>query len=74
VTFLSLFYNATKKFSSSFYVTSNAFFDEIIVIQENISHLIKSQNTLLRNTTTNMQTKFEKYWEEGDNIIFCMWL
>ena len=68
VTFLSLFYNATKKFSSSFYVTSNAFFDEIFVIQKNISHLIKSQNTFLKNTTTNMQTKFEKYWGEGEKI------
>ncbi|XP_030939625.1 zinc finger BED domain-containing protein RICESLEEPER 2-like [Quercus lobata] len=32
VTFLRLFYNATKKFSGSLYVTSNAFFDEIFVI------------------------------------------
>ena len=29
VTFLRLFYSATKKFSGSLYVTSNAFFDEI---------------------------------------------
>ncbi|XP_075650027.1 zinc finger BED domain-containing protein RICESLEEPER 2-like [Castanea sativa] len=34
VTFLRLFYNATKKFSGSLDVTSNAFFDEIFVIQE----------------------------------------
>ncbi|XP_050290006.1 zinc finger BED domain-containing protein RICESLEEPER 2-like [Quercus robur] len=68
VTFLRLFYNVTKKFSDSLYVTSNAFFDEIFVIQESISHLVKSQNTLLKNTTTNMQTKFEKYWREGDKI------
>nr|XP_023901326.1 zinc finger BED domain-containing protein RICESLEEPER 1-like [Quercus suber] len=68
VTFLRLFYNATKKFSGSLYVTSNAFFDEIFVIQESISHLVKSQNTLLKNTATNMQTKFEKYWGGGDKI------
>ncbi|XP_030964134.1 zinc finger BED domain-containing protein RICESLEEPER 2-like [Quercus lobata] len=68
VTFLRLFYNAIKKFSGSLYVTSNAFFDEIFVIQESISHLVKSQNTLLKNTATNMQTKFEKYWGEGDKI------
>ena len=67
VTFLRLFYNATKKFSSSLYVTLNAFFDEIFVIQECISHLVKSQ-TLLKNTATNMQTKFEKYWGEDDKI------
>ena len=45
-----------------------SFFDEIFVIQESISHLVKSQNTLLKNTVTNMQTKFEKYWGEGDKI------
>ena len=42
VGFLKLFYNATKKFSGSLYVTSNTFFDEMFVIQENIAHLIKS--------------------------------
>jgi len=30
--FLKLFYNATKKFSGSLYVTSNTFFDEMFVI------------------------------------------
>ena len=68
VTFLRFFYNATKKFSSSLYVTSNAFYDEIFVIQESISNLVKSQNNLLKNTATNMQTKFEKYWGEGEKI------
>ncbi|XP_075652751.1 zinc finger BED domain-containing protein RICESLEEPER 1-like [Castanea sativa] len=66
MTFLRLFYNATKKFSGSLYATTNTFFDKIFVIQENISHFVKSQNTLLKNTATNMQTKFEKYWGEGD--------
>ena len=68
VTFLRLFYNATKKFSGSLYVASNAFYDEIFVIQESISNLVKSQNTLLKNTTTNMQTKFDKYWGKGEKI------
>ncbi|KAL0012638.1 hypothetical protein SO802_007746 [Lithocarpus litseifolius] len=68
VGFLKLFYNATKKFSSSLYVTSNTFIDEMFVIQENIAHLIKSQNHLLKNMTTKMEAKFEKYWEKGDKI------
>ena len=68
VIFLRLFYNATKKFSGSLYFTSNAFYNEIFVIQESISNLVKSQNTLLKSTTTNMQTKFEKYWGEGEKI------
>ena len=45
VTLLRLFYNATKKFFGSLYITSNAFFDEIFVIQESISYLVKSQKT-----------------------------
>ena len=66
--FLKLFYNATKKFSGSLYFTSNTFFDEMFVIQENIAHLIKSQNHLLKNMATKMEVKFEKYWEKGDKI------
>ena len=46
VGFLKLFYNVTKKFSGFLYVTSNTFFDEMFVIQENIAHLIKYQNNL----------------------------
>ena len=68
VGFLKLFYSATKKFSSSLCVTSNTFFDEMFVIQENIAHLIKSQNHLLKNMATKMEAKFEKYWGKGDKI------
>ena len=68
VGFLKLFYNATKKFSGSLYVTSNTFFDEIFVIQENIAHLIKSQNHLLKNMATKIEAKFEKYWGKRDKI------
>ncbi|XP_050251415.1 zinc finger BED domain-containing protein RICESLEEPER 1-like [Quercus robur] len=68
VGFLKLFNNATKKFSDSLYVTSNTFFDEMFMIQENIAHLIKSQNHLLKNMATKMEAKFEKYWGKGDKI------
>ena len=74
VILLRLFYNATKKFSDSLYVTSNAFYNEIFVIQESISNLVKSQNTLLKNTSTNMQTKFEKYWGEGEKINLLLYV
>ena len=68
VGFLKLFYHATKKFSGSLYVTSNTFFNEMFVIQENIVHLIKSQNVLLKNMATKMEAKFEKYWGKGNKI------
>ena len=75
VGFLKLFYNATKKFSGSLYVTSNTFFDEMFVIQENIAHLIKSQNHLLKNMATKMELNLKSTGGRGIKlIIFCMWL
>ena len=68
VGFLKLFYNATKKFSGSLYVTLNTLFDKMFVNQENIAHLIKFQNHLLKNMATKMKAKFEKYWGKGDKI------
>ena len=61
VGFLKLFHNAIKKFFSSLYVISNTLFDEIFVIQENIAHLIKSQNLLLKNMATKIKYKFDKH-------------
>ena len=61
VSFLKLFYNATKKFSGSLYVTSNTFFDEIYVIQTKIIELKESKDNLLKQMATSMHLKFEKY-------------
>ena len=44
VKFLKLFYNATKRFSGSLYVTSNAFFDEIYMIKRNIDLFSRSED------------------------------
>ena len=40
------------------------FFDEMFVIQDNIAHLIKSQNHLLKNMATKMEYKYDKYWRK----------
>ncbi|KAK4564411.1 hypothetical protein RGQ29_006467 [Quercus rubra] len=74
VGFLKLFYNATKKFSGSLYVTANTFFDEMFVIQENISHLSKSQNHLLKNMATKMESKFDRYWGKGDKMNHLLYV
>ena len=69
VSFLKLFYNATKKFSGSLYVTSNTFFDEIYIIQSKILDLKdSSKDNLLKQMATSMHLKFEKYWGEGNKI------
>ena len=74
VGFLKLFYNATKKFSGSLYVTANTFFDEMFVIQANISNLSKSQNHLLKNMATKMKFKFDKYWGKGDKMNHLLYV
>ena len=74
VGFLKLFYNATKKFSGSLYVTANTFFDKMFVIQENISHLSKSQNHLLKNMAIKMESKFDKYWGKGDKMNHLLYV
>jgi hypothetical protein len=68
VSFLKLFYNATKKFSGSLYVISNTFFDEIYIIQTKIIELKDFKDNLLKQMATSMHLKFEKYWGEGDKI------
>ena len=75
VTFLRLFYNATKKFSSSLYVMSNAFYDEIFLIHESISNLVKSQNTLLKTLPQTCKLNLRSIGGKGIKLIlFCMWL
>ncbi|GFZ05595.1 hypothetical protein Acr_17g0011670 [Actinidia rufa] len=79
VKFLKLFYDATKKFSASFFVTSNTFFDEIISIEMAIAKLIKNYDPLLSQMALNMQKKFDKYWgwnggKKNDNINFLVYV
>ncbi|XP_030970772.1 zinc finger BED domain-containing protein RICESLEEPER 1-like [Quercus lobata] len=74
VGFLKLVYNAMKKFSSSLYITTNTFFDEMFVIQENITHLSKSQNHLLKNIVAKMESKFDKCWGKGEKINHLLYV
>ena len=72
--FLKLFYKATKNFSGSLYVTANTFFNEMFVIQENISYLSKSQNHLLKNMAIKMESKFDKYWGKGNKMNHLLYV
>ncbi|XP_028117184.1 zinc finger BED domain-containing protein RICESLEEPER 1-like [Camellia sinensis] len=72
--FLKLFYNATKRFSGSLFVTSNYFFDEMFVIQTKIEQLIKKDDKLLSTMAQNMKEKFEKYWGNGEKINLLVYV
>ena len=46
----------------------------MFVIQDNIAHLSKSQNHLLKNMATKMESKFDKYWGKGDKINHLLYV
>ncbi|XP_075665547.1 zinc finger BED domain-containing protein RICESLEEPER 2-like [Castanea sativa] len=65
VKFLTLVYNATKRFSSSLYVTSNAFFDKTYMIKRKMDLFSRSENHILYSMAKTMKEKFDKYWGSG---------
>ncbi|XP_075669720.1 zinc finger BED domain-containing protein RICESLEEPER 2-like [Castanea sativa] len=67
VKFLKLFYNATKRFSGSLYVTSNAFFDEIYMIKRKIDLFSRSEDHFLYSMAKTMKENFNKYWGSGED-------
>ena len=59
VKFLKLFYNATKRFSGSLYVTSNAFFEEIYMIKRKIDLFLGVRTIFLYSMAKTMKEKFD---------------
>ncbi|KAG5565732.1 hypothetical protein RHGRI_001598 [Rhododendron griersonianum] len=60
VTFLKLFYDATKKFSASLFVTSNVFFHELYEVQVKIDELIANRDPYMSSMAIEMKRKFER--------------
>ncbi|PSS09815.1 Zinc finger BED domain-containing protein [Actinidia chinensis var. chinensis] len=75
VKFLKLFYNATKRFSGSLYVTSNYFFDDIVVIENKIQQLInRKEDLFLSSMAKKMKEEFDKYWGGVDKINLLVYI
>ncbi|KAG5528854.1 hypothetical protein RHGRI_029495 [Rhododendron griersonianum] len=68
VTFLKLFYDATKKFFTSLFVISNVFFHELYEVQVKIDELITNRDPYMSSMAIEMKRKFERYW--GDQEKF----
>ncbi|XP_058189242.1 zinc finger BED domain-containing protein RICESLEEPER 2-like [Rhododendron vialii] len=68
VTFLKLFYDATKKFSASLFVTSNVFFHELYEVQTRIDELIANRDPFMSSMAIEMKRKFERYWGDGEKF------
>ncbi|XP_075665514.1 zinc finger BED domain-containing protein RICESLEEPER 1-like [Castanea sativa] len=72
--FLKIFYDATMRFSGANYVTSNSFFLELMSIHDTIDLEYEKDSYLLRKMAENMKTKFEKYWENFDNMNHLLYV
>lgn len=72
--FLKLFYLVTKKFSRSLFVTSNAFYKEMFVIESKINQLILEEDDTLNTMAKTMKQKFSKYWGDGSKINLLLYV
>ena len=59
--FLKLFYNATLRFLGSSHITSDVFFNELVLIQSKLIHLSKTKNHLLSSMAESTKVKYDKY-------------
>ncbi|XP_028051833.1 zinc finger BED domain-containing protein RICESLEEPER 1-like [Camellia sinensis] len=72
--FLKLFYLATKKFSGSLFVTSNAFYKEMFVFESKINQLILEEDDTFSTMAKIMKQKFSKYWGDRSKINLLLYV
>jgi hypothetical protein len=74
-TFLHVFFQVTLKFLGYLFVTSNAYFHELLHIQKNICRPCdSSRDVLLKNMAQKMKAKFDKYWGRIDNVNLMLFV
>ncbi|KAI8560975.1 hypothetical protein RHMOL_Rhmol04G0298500 [Rhododendron molle] len=60
--------------STSLFVTSNVFFDEMYNVEVQIDKLIANNNPLLSKMTFDMKKKIDTYWGKGDRFNFLLYV
>ena len=67
--FLGMFYEATLRFSSSLFVTTNVHFHELVSLQDQLNQLCNGRgDPLLKGMAQRMKLKYDKYWGSVDRI------
>ncbi|KAF5443414.1 hypothetical protein F2P56_035970 [Juglans regia] len=74
VKFLKLFYDATLCFSGANNVTCNCFVFELATIQYAINLECVEEPHNLKTMAFNMKSKFEKYWENLENMNLLLYV
>ena len=72
--FLGKFYTLTKKFSGSYYVTSNFYFKDICAVKRELIKLEECDDPLLNKMAMMMNKKFDKYWGNVEKMNHMMFL
>nr|KAJ0220731.1 hypothetical protein LSAT_V11C200070700 [Lactuca sativa] len=72
IEYLKIFSDVTTKISGTKYVTSNTFFSEFVKMQATITRMCLSTDEKKKNMATSMKTKFDRYWEDIDNMNFLL--
>lgn len=74
IQYLKIFYSVTTLISGSKYVTSNLFFNELVAMHASISNKCLSLVIEERETANSMKAKYEKYWDNIDNINILLYV
>ncbi|KAL0315404.1 UNVERIFIED_CONTAM: Zinc finger BED domain-containing protein RICESLEEPER 2 [Sesamum radiatum] len=72
--FLKIFYNVTLKFSSSSYITSNAFFRELATLHVSLTTIMNKGDYHMASMAIRMKDKFNKYWGNIDNMNWFLFV
>jgi hypothetical protein len=59
----------TMAFSASLYPTANIFYPHIVSIKISLVEAMKHKNALYKKMGDAMMDKFNKYWEEKNNVM-----
>lgn len=74
VDFLRIFYEMTLKISGSKYLTSNLFFGELVSLHVKLGRMCMNNDLDARNMAIKMREKYDKYWENMENINYLLYV
>jgi hypothetical protein len=74
VKFLKIFYDVTLSLSSSLYVTSNMYFQQLCIIQNTLNDMCVSDDPIMSAMAANMKIKYDKYWGSIDRINLMLYV
>ena len=73
--FLGMFYEATLRFSSSLFLTTNVYFHELVSLQDQLNQLCNGKgDPLLKGMAQRMKLKSNKYWGSVDRINLMLFV